>query len=69
MTRIANTPPYRGIEFGVDPVAPGEWLWHCHPKIRQGVAQRGRIKGTREEAIAECKAAVDRWLGPLRYQN
>jgi hypothetical protein len=64
MARIGDTLPYRDIEFGIDSEGPGEWLWHYHPKIGQGIAQRGRIKGTREQAIAECKAAIDRWLGP-----
>jgi hypothetical protein len=64
MTRVGDTLPYRRTEFGVDPEGPGEWLWHYHPKVGLGVAQRGRVKGTREEAIAACKAAIDDWLGP-----
>jgi hypothetical protein len=64
MTRIGDTLPYRGIEFGVDPEGEGEWLWHYHPKVGHGIAERGLVKGTREEAIAACKAAIDRLLGP-----
>jgi hypothetical protein len=68
MTRIGDTLPYRGIEFGIDPAGEGTWLWHYHPKIGQGIAQRAVIKGTREEAIAACKAAIDEWLG-LKNSN
>ena len=31
-----------------------------------GVADRGRVKGTRETAIAACKAAIDKWLEPQK---
>jgi hypothetical protein len=64
MTRVGCTIPYRGFEIRVDPEGTGEWLWHYHPKIGQGIARRGRFKGTRELAIATCQAAIDAWLGP-----
>jgi len=29
-----------------------------------GLAKSGTIDGTREMAIAACRAAIDKWLGP-----
>jgi hypothetical protein len=64
MTRIDDTQPHRGIEFGIFEKSPGEWEWTYHPKIGQGVATRGDVKGDRQAAIAACKTAIDNWLGP-----
>ncbi len=64
MTRIGDTKPHRGIEFGVNDNRDGTWLWAYYPKIGQGVAERGTIKGSRQDAIVAANAAIDRWLGP-----
>jgi uncharacterized cupin superfamily protein len=61
---LADIYGYRGIEYGVFEATPGEWEWSYHPKVEQGDAKRGTITGTRETAIATCKAAIDEWLGP-----
>jgi hypothetical protein len=64
MTRIGDTQPYRGIEFGVHDEGQGIWRWAYYPKIGEGIAKRGQVKGTRETAIAACKGAIDEWLSP-----
>jgi hypothetical protein len=64
MTRIGDTLPYRGIEYGVHDEGQGVWHWAYYPKIGAGVVKRGQMQGTRETAIAACKAAIDEWLGP-----
>jgi hypothetical protein len=64
MARIGDTIPHRGIEFGVYDEGNGICDWAYYPKIGQGVAERGQVKGNREAAIATCKAAIDEWLGP-----
>jgi hypothetical protein len=55
MTRIGDTQPYRGIEFGVHDEGKGIWHWAYYPKIGEGIAKREQVKGTRETAIAACK--------------
>ena len=40
------------------------WQWSYYPKVEHGPKGSGTIRGTREEAIAACKAAIDQWLGP-----
>ena len=37
---------------------------YYYPKMGVGLATSGAIIGTREMAIAACKAAIDKWLGP-----
>jgi hypothetical protein len=64
MTRIGDTLPYRGIEYGVHDEGQDAWHWAYYPKIGTGVVKRGQVQGTRETAIAACKAAIDEWLGP-----
>jgi hypothetical protein len=64
MTRIGETKPYRGIEFGIYDNGDGTWQWAYYPKIGQGTRERGQVKRDRETAIAAAKAAIDKWLGP-----
>jgi hypothetical protein len=64
MTRIGDTKPHRGIEFGVHDNGDGTWKWAYYPKIGHGEAKRGHVKGDRGAAIAAAKAAIDEWLGP-----
>ena len=64
MTRIGDTQPHRGIEFGIYDEGNGIWFWAYYPKIGEGVAMRGQVTGNRETAITACKAAIDEWLGP-----
>ena len=66
MTRIGDTQPHRGIEFGIHDEGNGIWFWAYYPKIGEGVAMRGQVTGNRETAIAACKAAIDEWLGPKK---
>jgi hypothetical protein len=65
MARIGDTLPYRGIEFGVHDEGQDYWTWTYYPKIGVGVVKRGRMRGSRQDAIHACKAAIDEWLGPL----
>ena len=62
--RLGDTLPYRGIGFGVYDEGRGRWRWTYYPKMGLGLAKSGTIKGTREMAIAACKAAIDKWLEP-----
>ena len=62
MADIGYTQPYRGIEFGVHDRGQSIWYWAYYPKIGAGPVKRGEVKGTREAAIAVCKAAIDEWL-------
>jgi hypothetical protein len=64
MRRIGDTLPHRGIEFGVHCDDETDWHWAYYPKIGEGLVKRGQVQGTRETAIAACKAAIDDWLGP-----
>jgi hypothetical protein len=61
MVRIGDL-PYRGIEYGVHCDEQGVWHWAYYPKIGEGVREGGKLQGTREMAIAACKAAIDKWL-------
>jgi hypothetical protein len=61
---LADKYGYRGIEYGVHEEENGTWRWNYYPKVEHGPKGSGTIKGTREEAIAACKAAIDQWLGP-----
>jgi hypothetical protein len=63
MERIGDSLPYRGIEFGVQDEGQGVWSWTYYPKIGAGIAKTTQVKGTRETAIAACKAAIEDWLG------
>jgi len=62
--RLGDTLPYRGVEFGVFDKGRGHWRWTYYPKMGLGLAKSGTIDGTREMAIAACRAAIDTWLGP-----
>jgi hypothetical protein len=58
---LAEKHGYKGVEYGVQPDGPGKWKWAIYPQIRGGIAQkRGRVSGTREDAVAECKAAIEK---------
>jgi hypothetical protein len=61
---VADKYGYRGIEYDVDEEASEIWQWNYYSKVDHGPKGTGTIKGTREEAIAACKAAIDQWLGP-----
>jgi len=51
---------YKGIEFSVQPSGPNEWKWATYPTKVSGIpAKRGKLSGTREEADAACKAAIE----------
>ena len=63
VTRIGDL-AHRGVEYGVHDEGNGVRLWAYYPKMGTGVAERGRVEGTREDVIAACKAAIDEWLGP-----
>ena len=54
---------YKGVEYGVQPAGPNEWKWTIYPKIGSGSgipAKHGKVSGTREEANAACKSAIER---------
>jgi hypothetical protein len=59
---------YRGVEFGIHHDDDGDWEWTYYPTIGLGIRTRGKVKGTREAAIAACKLAIDEWLGPVPSQ-
>ena len=64
MTSMAEVHGYRGIEYGVRDAGKGVWQWAYYPKIGESILQRGQVEGTRETAVAACKAAIDDLLGP-----
>jgi hypothetical protein len=64
MKRIGDTCLNWGIEFDVHDEGQGVWSWTYYPMIGAGITKLGQLKGTRETAIAACKAAIDDWLGP-----
>jgi hypothetical protein len=59
---------YRGIAFavqafGVQPIGPHKWKWVIYPKIESGMStQNGVVTGTRADAEAACKKAIDQLL-------
>ena len=58
---LAEKYGYKGVEYGVQPDGPGKWKWATYPKIGSGIAhKRGRVSGTREDAVTECKAAIEK---------
>jgi hypothetical protein len=63
MTRkmLAEKHGHKGVEYGIREVGnPTEWKWTIYPKIGSGIAAKhGRVTGTREEAAAACKAAIE----------
>jgi hypothetical protein len=51
---------HRGIQFDVRSIGDGELEWAFYPKHQSGIpAQRGRVNGTRAQAEAACRAAMD----------
>ena len=39
-----------------------KWKWAFYPKKEdQASAQRGEATGTRDQAVAACKSAIDAW--------
>ncbi len=64
MRSLADVHGYRGVEYCVYAGNPGDWEWKYYPKVGEGIATGGRVSGTRENAIAACKVAIDDWLGP-----
>jgi hypothetical protein len=59
-TTLADRHTYKGVEYGVQRVGPAEWKWAIHPKVGSGIsAKRGKVSGTREEADAACKVAIE----------
>jgi len=54
---------YKGVEYAVTNRGDGDWSWAFYPKKESGPSQKGAVKGTREQAEAVCKAAIDAWLG------
>jgi hypothetical protein len=61
---LADKYGYRGIEYGVHEEGNGIWKWNYYPKVERGPKGSGTFKGTKEEAVAACKAAIDALLGP-----
>ena len=61
---LADKHGYRGIEFGVHRAGQNDWRWAYYPTAGTVVAERGKVKGTRQTAVEACKAAIDKWLGP-----
>jgi hypothetical protein len=61
---VANKRGYRGIQFGVHRAGENDWRWAYYPTAGTVVAERGKVKGTREMAVKACKAAIDKLLGP-----
>ena len=53
---------YRGIQFLTLELGDGMARWTFYPKLRQGKAQRGVVRGRRDIADATCKNAIDAWL-------
>jgi hypothetical protein len=58
---LANIFGRRGVEYGVVEHASGEWEWTLYPKVGEGQKTKGLAKGTREDAVAACEAAIDAW--------
>jgi|tagenome__1003787_1003787.scaffolds.fasta_scaffold16485705_1 hypothetical protein len=61
---LADIFGHRGVEYGVSERSTGEWEWTFYPKLGRGQKTKGLAKGTREDAVAACKAGIDKWLGP-----
>jgi hypothetical protein len=65
MSHEPNMHGYRGIRYDVRKQESDEWVWTYYPKLGEGNVTAGRVKGTRETAIAACKATIDERLGPI----
>jgi hypothetical protein len=52
---------HRKIEYGLKPLGQDKWQWTIYPRIGHGVVCK-EIKGSREQAEAECKKAIDEGL-------
>jgi hypothetical protein len=68
MKPLADSYGYRGIEFGVFELNPGDWQWVFYPKVGCGVKTLGSVKGNLSAAVAACKAAIDAWLAPVIWK-
>jgi hypothetical protein len=66
---LADIHGYRGVEYAVWELSPGDWQWTYYPKAEVGVKAEGSAKGDREIARAACTAAIDAWLGPSKSQT
>jgi len=58
---LADIHSYRGVEYSVHEKAPGEWEWKYYPKVEDGDAKGGTVKGDRDAALKAVKAAIDEW--------
>jgi hypothetical protein len=57
---LADRHTYKGVEYALQRAGPAEWKWAIHPKVGSGIsAKRGKVIGSREEADAACKAAIE----------
>ena len=57
---LADRHVYKGVAYGLQQVSLAEWRWTIHPRRGSGIsAKRGKVSGTREEADAACKAAIE----------
>jgi hypothetical protein len=65
MSHEPNMHGYRGIRYDVRKQESDEWGWTYYPRLGEGYFTAGRVKGTRETAVAACKAAIDERLGPI----
>jgi hypothetical protein len=55
--------PHRGIEYALYLDDDKTWHWSTHAKIESGLGvERGTVRGSREDAKAACRAAIDKQL-------
>lgn len=53
---------HKCVEYGLTDLKDCKWSWDFCPKKDDGAAQSGETRGTREQAEAACKSAIDAWL-------
>jgi hypothetical protein len=54
---------HRGVKFDIDLLGIDVWRWTVHPREPDGFRRIGQFRGSRNAAIAHCKATIDETFG------
>jgi hypothetical protein len=53
---------YRDVEYTIITLGDDKWKWVFFPKKEYAnSAHRGEVAGSEDQAIADCKRAIDAW--------
>jgi hypothetical protein len=53
---------HRNVRFSIDIIGVDTWRWTVFPAALGALMRVGQSRGTREQAIADCKGEIDSML-------